>query len=99
MIKEELLNNKDEYLILRYQKSYSSTSSNYHYFRYAAKIINYSWRRISFSGFWIDESGRVFEQEDHLSIFRSYVTSLRKCCINEKFAVELNLWKRFLKMK
>ena len=98
MIKEKLLHNKDEYLILKYQKSYSP-NNNYHSFRYAAKIINYSWSRISFSGFRSDESGRVFEQEDHLSILRSYVTSLRKCHINEKFAVELNLWKRFLKKR
>lgn len=98
MIKEELLHNKDEYLILKYQ-SYSSTSSNHYYFRYAAKIINYSWNRVSFSGFWSDKSGRISEQEDHLSILRGYVTSLRKCNINEKFAVELNLWKRFLKKK
>lgn len=93
MIKEELLHNKDEYSILRYQ------TSNHHYFRYAAKIINYSWNRVSFSGFWSDKSGRISEQEDHLSILRGYVTSLRKCYINEKFAVELNLWKRFLKKK
>ena len=99
MIKEELLNNKDEYLILRYQKSYSSTSSNYHSFRYAAKIINYSWNRVSFSGFLIEKLGRISEQEDHLSILRGCITSLRKCYINEKFAVELNLWRRFLKQK
>ena len=96
MIKEELLHDKDEYLILKYQ-SYSS--SNHHYFRYAVKIINYSWNRISFSGFWSDKSGRIFEQEDHLSILKSGVTSLRKCYINEKFVVELNLWRRFLKQK
>lgn len=97
MIKEELLHNKEEYLILKYQKSYSP--SNYHSFRYAAKIINYSCGRIAFSGFWGDKSGRIFEQEDHLSILRGYVTSIRKCYINEKFAVELNLWRRFLKKK
>ena len=97
MIKEELLHNKDEYLILKYQSGYSL--SNYYSFRYAVKIINYSWDRISFSGFWSDKYGRVFEQEDHLSILRSYVTSIRKCHINEKFAVELNLWRRFLKKK
>ena len=97
MIKEELLRNKEEYLILKYQSGYSP--NNYHSFRYAAKIINYSWNRVSFSGFWSDKSGRIFEQEDHLSILRSGVTSLRKCRINEKFAVELNLWKRFLKKK
>ena len=97
MIKEELLHNNNEYLILKYQKSYSP--SNYHSFRYAAKIINYSCNRVSFSGFWSDKSGRIFEQEDHLSILRSYVSSIRKCHINEKFAVELNLWRRFLKKK
>lgn len=99
MIKEELLQNKDEYLILKYQNSYSP--SNYHSFtfRYAVKIINYSWNRISFSGFWSNKSGRISEQEDHLSILRGCVTSLRKCYITEKFAVELNLWKRFLRKK
>ena len=97
MIKEELLRNKDEYLILKYQSSYSP--SNYHSFRYAVKIINYSWNRISISGFWSDESGRIFERKSHLSIHKSSVTSLRKCYINEKFAVELNLWKRFLEKK
>ena len=96
MIKEELLHNKEEYLILKYQNSYSYHSFT---FRYAVKIINYSWNRISFSGFWSDKSGRISEQEDHLSILRSYVTSLRKCHINEKFVAELNLWKRFLKQK
>lgn len=93
---EKLLHNKDEYLILRYQ-NYSS--NNHHSFRYAAKIINYSWNRISFSGFWSDKFGKIFEQEDHLSIPRGYVTSLRKCYINERFAVEFNLWKRFLEKK
>ena len=94
MIKEELLRDKDEYLILKYQSSYSNYS-----FRYAIKIVNYSWNRISFSGFLIEKVGRVSEQEDHLSILRGCVTSLRKCHINEKFAVELNLWRRFLKQK
>lgn len=97
MIKEELLHDKDEYLILKYQSGYSP--SNYHSFRYAVKIINYSWNRISFSGFWSDKSGRIFEQEDHLSILKSCVTSLRKCHINERFVVELNLWRRFLEKK
>ena len=95
MIKEELLYNKDEYLILKYQ---SSCYSNYS-FRYAIKIINYSWNRISFSGFLIEKVGRISEQEDHLSILKGCVTSLRKCYINERFAVELNLWRRFLKKK
>ena len=95
MVKEELLRDKDVYLILKY---HSSCYSNYS-FKYAIKIINYSWNRISFSGFLINKVGRVSEQEDHLSILRSCVTSLRKCYINEKFAVELNLWRRFLKQK
>ena len=96
MIKEELLYNKDEYLILEYP-SYSR--SNNYSSRCVVKIINYSWNVISFSGFWSDKSGRIFEQETHQAIHKSNVTSLRKCHINEKFAVELNLWKRFLEKK